>query len=144
MNNDLKDNQMHRGMNQALYKYLPLSWIDFYKKVDRTAYTAFVKNWNSSQLNGINNRRLLMKIDQCVNEFHERGHVKDFVFPINEESYDVRTLESGVNADIITEVNPLTFFCGTCMKVHSYDTSDNFYKLNPRRKCSKCGGSRDH
>lgn len=138
---DLRDNQMQRGLNQALYKYLPLSWIDFYKKVDRTAYTAFVKNWNSSILNGVNSRRLLMKVNQSVDEYRERGRVRDFVFPINEENYDVRTLESGINSDIITEVNPLTFFCGNCMKVHSYNTSDIFYKKNPRRKCTNCSGT---
>ena len=59
---ELKDNQMQRGINQALYKYLPESWANFFIKKTRTSYTVFVKNWDSRELTGVNNRRLLAKI----------------------------------------------------------------------------------
>jgi hypothetical protein len=94
--NGLKENQMHRGLTQALYKYLPNSWIDFYKKVDRTSYTAYVKYWRTGHLRDVNQRRLLMKVAQQVDEFQEKGKVKEFL-PINEDNYDVRTPEPGLN-----------------------------------------------
>jgi hypothetical protein len=144
-NSDLKDNQMQRGLSQALYKYLPHSWIDFYKKVDRTPFTAYVTHWNSEEISPktLNKNRLLLRVANTVSDFHENGNVKDFIFPINEETYSVRTPSPGRNSDIISEVNPLTFFCGKCSKVHSYNTSDNFLRLNSKMKCSdpKCNGT---
>ncbi|WP_246943472.1 hypothetical protein [Bacillus pinisoli] len=137
---DLRDNQMQRGLNQALYKYLPHSWIDFYKKVDRTPYTAYVTQWNSEEIpkEELNKNRLLLRVSRTVEEFNNHGKIKDYIFPINEETYSVRTLVPGVNSDVITEVNPLTFFCGNCSKVHSYNTSENFFRYNPNRTCTAC------
>lgn len=151
-NNDLKDNQMERGLNQALYKYLPHSWIDFYKKADRTSYTAYVKHWNSGEMTEhrdssnptdkeINIRRLLLRISSVVEEFNEKGKIKDFILPVSQEYYSVRTPDPGLNTDIITEVSPLTFFCGTCDKVHSYNTSDKYFKYNPQKKCVDCSST---
>lgn len=137
-NSDLKDNQMQRGLNQALYKYLPHAWIDFYKKVDRTPYTAYVSHWNSEEISEkeINKNRLLLNIQNVVNNFKANGgEVKDFLPDINESTYSVRTLSPGKNVDIISEISPLTFFCGKCSKVHSYSTSDDLLRLNNRLKC---------
>ena len=38
----VKKNQMTRGVNQALYKYLPGSWIDFFIKDTRENLEAVV------------------------------------------------------------------------------------------------------
>ena len=78
---DLRDNEMQRGLSQALYKYLPDSWIDFYRKSDRAAFTAYVKNWNSTTLQDVNEDRILMAVDQALKDFQERGKINGFILP---------------------------------------------------------------
>lgn len=136
---DLRDNEMQRGLNQALYKYLPDSWIDFYIKKTRTAYTAKVRNWNSGELQGINKKRLIEQVKLLVDSFKANGgNAFNFGSEINEELYDVLTLRGGINADIIAEVNPLTFFCSGCRKIYSFNTSEHFFKFsNGRSECCK-------
>ena len=47
--------QMKRGKNQSLYKYLPETWIDFsVRGKERRQYIAKVLRWNSEKLDGIN------------------------------------------------------------------------------------------
>ena len=62
--------QMKRGVSQALYKYLPESWIDFPVRGDeRYNYIAHVKRWNSEKLDGINKRRLIRVVNQAIETF---------------------------------------------------------------------------
>ena len=69
----LKDNEMNRSITQALYKYLPEMWIDFYRKETRTMYTAKVRNWNTDILSEINSNRLLEKIRMSIDIFNSKG-----------------------------------------------------------------------
>ena len=52
----LKENQVTRSTSQALYKYVPNRWIDFYFSSNRRGYTAFVKGWSSIPLEDINKK----------------------------------------------------------------------------------------
>ncbi len=134
---DLRDNEMQRGVNQALYKYLPDSWIDFYIKKTRTVYTAKVKNWNSGELQDINKARLLEQVKLLAEGFQANGGaVKNFGSEISTLTFDVLTPRSGVNPDIIAEVSPLTFFCSQCRKIQVFNSSEAFSKTTPLR--SKC------
>lgn len=133
---------MARGLTQAFYKYLPSNWIDFYRRSDRASFTAYVTNWNSSRIEGINEVRLLQQVDRKVKEFQSRGMIKDFVLPISKETYEVLTPKRGINADIIAEISPLTFYCQKCKKVYYYKSSLEFNKKNPNRRCKEknCNG----
>jgi hypothetical protein len=87
------DKIMHRGLQQALYKYLPGSWVDFTRSGGSVTYAVHVDNWNSVQLMGINNKRLLRVINQQINEYkvqNGEGSVVGFPSVINEEFVDVR------------------------------------------------------
>ena len=53
------DKIMHRGLQQALYKYLPENWVDFTQSGGSVTYAVHVDNWNSVQLMGINNKHSL-------------------------------------------------------------------------------------
>lgn len=133
----VKENEMQRGLSQALYKYLPDSWIDFYIKKTRTAYTARVKNWNSGELQDINKKRLLEQIRLLTESFVDNGgNISNFGSEISDKTYDVLTPRGGINPDIIVEVNPLTFFCSSCRKVYLFKSSDDFLKYN--NDLSKC------
>jgi len=139
---ELRDNQMSRGLTQALYKYLPDSWIDFYIKKTRTAYTAKVKNWNSTKLTDINGKRLLEEVSNAIDSFKESGGgVKEFGTEITMDTYDILVPKCGVNSDIIAEIDPMTFFCSNpkCSKVHTFNNTSMFSKSN--KKCSNCGSS---
>lgn len=110
----LRENQMERSLDQALYKYLPSAWVDFYYKKERLVLTAYVTHWNSVPAQGINQERLLSRIARLVSVFQRHGHTKGFLFPISAKNYEVLTPRRGRAADIYAEISPLVFFCNTC------------------------------
>ena len=67
------DKKMRRGVQQALYKYLPGSWVDYTQSGGGVTYAVHVDYWNSIQLSGINNKRLLRIVNQRVHEFIEHS-----------------------------------------------------------------------
>jgi hypothetical protein len=65
--------QMKRGKNQALYKYLPETWIDFsVRGKERKQYIAKVLRWNSEKLDGINAKRLIRTVNASVRSFENQ------------------------------------------------------------------------
>ncbi len=137
-------NQMPRGVQQALYKYLPGSWVDFTQSGGGVTYAVHVDNWNSIQLTGINNKRLLRVVNQRVKEFIScsedgRNAVVDFSDTISEETYDVLTPKVSESiAAIHTSVKPWVFVCNSCGRVRQYYSYDEF-KRREHEPCDKCG-----
>ena len=138
------DKKMRRGVQQALYKYLPGSWVDYTQSGGGITYAVHVDNWNSIQLTGINNKRLLRIVNQRVHEFIAHSNegetaVVDFAPDINEETYEVLTPKvSDTIAAIQTSVKPWVFACSTCGRVHQYYTYDEF-KRREHQPCDNCG-----
>ena len=135
------DKIMHRGLQQALYKYLPENWVDFTQSGGSVTYAVHVDNWNSVQLMGINNKRLLRVINQQINEYKTQngeGSVVGFPSVINEEFVDVLTPKDSDNiAAIQTSVKPWVFVCNKCGNVKQYYSYDEF-KRKEFDRC-KCG-----
>ncbi len=130
--------RIRRGLNQALYKYLPDSWIDYYISETRTAYTAKVKIWNSIKLDNINSNRILSEVKNAVDSFRRSNSnviVKGFGPDITNEYYDILTPKTGENAAAFAEVSPLLFFCSNCKKVHSFKSSGSFLSNPQNRYC---------
>ena len=134
---------MQRGVQQALYKYLPGSWVDFTTGGGGVTYAVHVDSWNSIQLVGINTKRLLRVVNQCVQEFiacspDGKAAVVDFSDVINEETYDVLTPKiSDQIGGIRTSVKPWVFVCNSCGKVKQYYSYEEF-KRNEYTKCASC------
>lgn len=126
------DKIMHRGLQQALYKYLPENWVDFTQSGGSVTYAVHVDNWNSVQLMGINNKRLLRVINQQINEYKTQngeGSVIGFPSVINEEFVDVLTPKVSDNiAAIQTSVKPWVFVCNKCGNVKQYCSYDEFQR----------------
>lgn len=138
------DKKMKRGVQQALYKYLPGSWVDFTQSGGGVTYAVHVDNWNSVQLTGINNKRLLRVISKRVNEFinfsnEGKDAVVDFSSTINEDTYDVLTpkISDSIGA-IHTSVKPWVFVCNSCGRVRQYYSYDEF-KRREHENCDLCG-----
>lgn len=138
------DKKMKRGVQQALYKYLPGSWVDFTQSGGGVTYAVHVDNWNSVQLTGINNKRLLRVISKRVNEFinfsnEGKDAVVDFSSTINEDTYDVLTpkISDSIGA-IHTSVKPWVFVCNSCGRVRQYYSYDEF-KRREHESCDLCG-----
>lgn len=138
------DKKMRRGVQQALFKYLPGSWVDFTKSGGGVTYAVHVDNWNSIQLTGINNKRLLRIINQRVHEFIRNSNegtasVVDFASTIDEETYDVLTpkISDKIGA-IHTSVKPWVFVCNSCGHVRQYYNYDEF-KRKEYQPCENCG-----
>ena len=134
---------MRRGVQQALYKYLPGSWVDYSQSGGGVTYAVHVDNWNSIQLTGINNKRLLRIVKQRVHEFiahssEGESAVVDFAPNIDEETYEVLTPKvSDTIAAIQTSVNPRVFACSSCGTVQQFYSNDEF-KRNEHKRCGDC------
>ena len=137
-------NIMRRGVHQALYKYLPGSWVDFTQSGGGINYAVYVDRWNSVQLTGINSKRLLRVVNQRVQEFKAGSpdgptSVVDFSSVINEENYYVLTPKvSEQERAIVTSVKPWVFVCNSCGRVRQYYSYDEF-KRNEYKPCDECG-----
>ena len=137
------DKKMRRGVQQALYKYLPGSWVDYTQSGGGVTYAVHVDYWNSIQLSGINNKRLLRIVNQRVHEFIEHSSegeaaVVDFAPTIDEETYEVLTPKvSDTIGAIHTSVKPWVFACSSCGRVRQYYSYDEF-KRREHEPCDKC------
>jgi len=137
-------NTMSRGVQQALYKYLPGSWVDFTQSGGGISYVVHVDRWNSVHLPDINNKRLLRIVNQRVNEFRSgspdgAASVENFSSIINEDNYFVLTPKvSEQERAIVTSVNPLVFVCSSCGRVRQYYNYDEFKRME-HKHCDWCG-----
>ena len=138
------DKKMRRGVQQALYKYLPGSWVDYTQSGGGVNYAVHVDYWNSIQLSGINNKRLLRVVNQRVHEFIANSSegetaVVDFAPNIDEETYEVLTPKvSDTIGAIHTSVKPWVFVCSSCGRVRQYYSYDEF-KRREHQPCDNCG-----
>ena len=112
--------QMKRGKNQSLYKYLPETWIDFsVRGKERRQYIAKVLRWNSEKLDGINVKRLIRTVNESVRSFESQasGHgpvapTVGFGAELTKDNCDVLTPKaSDEERGIVAQISPLTFYC---------------------------------
>ena len=146
-----KENQMTRSTSQALYKYVPLRWIDFYFTQSRRSVTAFVERWSSLPLEDINKKRLLRRVNDAVESYKKQNGqmyadgecscTKDIGSTINEETYTVLTPRvSEEDRAIVATVSPKVFFCEKCRIVQRFKR-DSHYSNIIKQKCNHCGGN---
>ena len=134
--------QMKRGKNQSLYKYLPETWIDFsVSGKERKQYIAKVLRWNSEKLDGINAKRLIRTVNESVRSFENQatstGPIKPtvgFGAELTKDNCDVLTPKaSEEERGIVAQISPLTFYCKLCSKVYQFSSEEEYQK---RRYCT--------
>lgn len=134
--------QMKRGKNQSLYKYLPETWIDFsVRGKERKQYIAKVLRWNSEKLDGINAKRLIRTVNESVHSFENQagatGPIKPtvgFGAELTKDNCDVLTPKaSEEERGIVAQISPLTFYCKLCNKVYQFSSEEEYQK---RRYCT--------
>lgn len=134
--------QMKRGKNQSLYKYLPETWIDFsVRGKERKQYIAKVLRWNSEKLDGINAKRLIRTVNESVHSFENQagstGSIKPIVgfgAELTKDNCDVLTPKtSEEERGIVAQISPLTFYCKLCNKVYQFSSEEEYQK---RRHCT--------
>lgn len=140
----MEDNRITRGKSQALYKYLPDSWIDFSTSGNsRKSYSAHVIRWNSEKLTDVNTKRLLRLTNQAIRSFASQAipgsklpPTSGFGAQLDVDTCDVLTPKSGgEERGIVAEINPLTFFCSKCSKVYQFSSAE---KYKGASKCFDC------
>lgn len=149
----LKENQVTRSTSQALYKYVPNRWIDFYFSSNRRGYTAFVKGWSSIPLEDINKKRLLRKVSNAVQSYQKQcGSIveggesrctKGFASEISPDTYTVLTPRvSETDRAINGYISPSIFFCEKCHQIHRFKRESQ-YSYIMGKKCARpnCGGN---
>ena len=134
--------QMKRGKNQSLYKYLPETWIDFsVRGKERKQYIAKVLRWNSEKLDEINAMRLIRTVNESVRSFENQatstGPIKPtigFGAELTKDNCDVLTPKaSEEERGIVAQISPLTFYCKLCSKVYQFSSEEEYQK---RRYCT--------
>lgn len=134
--------QMKRGKNQSLYKYLPETWIDFsVRGKERKQYIAKVLRWNSEKLDGINTKRLIRTVNESVRSFENQCPTPAPIKPtvgfgaeLTKENCDVLTPKaSEEERGIVAQISPLTFYCKLCNKVYQFSSEEEYQK---RRYCT--------
>lgn len=134
--------QMKRGKNQSLYKYLPETWIDFsVRGKERRQYIAKVLRWNSEKLDGINAKRLIRTVNEAVRSFENQcptpGPIKPtvgFGAELNKDNCDVLTPKAlEEERGIVAQISPLTFYCKLCNKVYQFSSEEEYQN---RRYCT--------
>jgi len=129
--------QMKRGKNQSLYKYLPETWIDFsVRGKERRQYIAKVLRWNSEKLDGINAKRLIRTVNASVRSFESQasGHgpvapTVGFSAELTKDNCDVLTPKaSDEERGIVAQISPLTFYCKLCNKVYQFSSEEEYQK----------------
>ena len=134
--------QMKRGKNQSLYKYLPETWIDFsVRGKERKQYIAKVLRWNSEKLDGINAKRLIRTVNESVRSFENQCPTPSPIKPtvgfgaeLTKENCDILTPKaSEEERGIVAQISPLTFYCKLCNKVYQFSSEEEYQK---RRYCT--------
>ena len=134
--------QMKRGKNQSLYKYLPETWIDFsVRGKERKQYIAKVLRWNSEKLDGINAKRLIRTVNESVRSFENQASATGLIKPtvgfgaeLTKDNCDVLTPKaSEEERGIVAQISPLTFYCKLCNKVYQFSSEEEYQK---RRYCT--------
>lgn len=136
----MKENQMRRSRSQALYKYVPERWIDFYISSKRQGFNVFVERWSSNISENINKKRLLRKVAAAVKSYQtqcalfinnrEKIGIKNFADEINEKTYSV--LEPRISESdraISGSVSPRVFFCQKCHRVHRFKKGTQYSSI---------------
>ena len=138
-----EDRRMGRSVQQAMYRYLPGRWINFYIKSSRDGFSAYVTNWNSVPLEGANINRIKREVWHRLEALGDR--VKRFAPLWSDAAWSVLTPKTGdVNSAIIAEVSPLLFFCSNpkCRRVAEYRFSDQFLRnYTNNMHCKFCNPS---
>ena len=134
------DRKMARSVGQAMYRYLPGRWIDFYIKSSRDSYSAVVTNWNSEKLEEANTDRIIREVWHRIDALP--GQTDGFAPTGAKDAWLVLTPKTGdQNSGVFSEISPLMFFCSNprCRRAVNYSTSDYFLKnYNTNRKCKFC------
>lgn len=140
------DRQMRRGRGQALYKYLPDSWIDFsVRGNDRKQYIAKVDHWNSEKLVGINTKRLIRVVNDAVQTFARQGvnsnpavpAITGFGAALSADNCDILTPKaSEEERGIVAKISPLTFYCKNCYRIYQFNSEESYRKQS---RCKECG-----
>lgn len=134
--------KMKRGKNQALYKYLPETWIDFsVRGSERKQYIAKVVRWNSIKLDGINANRLIRTVNEAVRSFSSQAAASGEIKPVigfgtelTKDNCDVLTPRtSDEERSIVAKISPLTFYCHLCNKIYQFRNEEEYLK---RRYCT--------
>lgn len=140
MSNDLK---MKRSVSQAMYRYLPGRWVDFYIKKTRTSYTAYVEHWNSTPIEGVNTGRIKREVWRRL-ESAEDATVG--FAPLNDaNAWSVMTPKvNDANSAVSASISPLLFACSrpSCKHVRQFRSSAEYLRNHEQNKyCDKCHGA---
>lgn len=133
---------MKRSINQAVYKFLPQTWVS-----ERTSYnapiTAKITKWNIKEMDGIYTSFIESEIRRQVKLFGERqGDISSY--DINNDASSFLIAEAVRNEgieDIFGEISPLVFYCSKCGKAREEANSDEISKHPLKCEHQTCGTS---
>ena len=117
---------MKINKNQALYKALPGSWIEYSKSNKNDyKYASRVIAWNTKKLEGIYSEKLCNDIKRRINSFARAGgNISDFSLENLNDKFEF--CEASIQEeipDVYCEINPRLFYCPRCGEVKYINNS---------------------
>ena len=106
---------MKRSKNQAVYRFLPEMWISERNDTSEVV-TSKIKNWNYRKMEGIYDKFIDSEIKRQIRLFENRnGDISAFNLQENTPSFEIVETACIENTpDIMGEISPLVFYCGSC------------------------------
>lgn len=106
---------MKRSKNQAVYRFLPEMWISERNDTSEVV-TAKIKNWNYRKMESIYDKFIDSEIKRQIRLFENRnGDISAFNLQENTPSFEIVETACIENTpDIMGEISPLVFYCGSC------------------------------
>ena len=106
---------MKRSKNQAVYKFLPETWVSE-RDESNVAVTAKITKWNYDKMQGIYDDFIENEIKRQIELFGKRGgDIRSFDIRSDVHSFSIvepKCLE-GI-PDVYGEMSPLVFYCSAC------------------------------
>lgn len=142
--------EMKRSTNQALYRYLPGSWIDFSTTGESNGqYIAKVIRWNCEKLDNINSVRLISTINEFLHSFDEKdedgkiiSNLAGFYQNFTKGNCNIITPKvSEEKCGIVANISPLLFYCPNCTDVYNFGNEKD-YLNHMNCKNPKCNNAK--
>ena len=108
---------MKRSKNQAVYKFLPRTWVSE-RDDSNMAVTAQITKWNYKEMKGIYEDFIDNEIRRQIQLFGKRGGDIS-AFDLREDAHSFVIVEPNCIEDvpdIFGKMSPLVFYCSSCGK----------------------------
>jgi hypothetical protein len=121
---------MKINKNQAVYKYLPNTWVNFESENARS-YSMKVSKWNHKPITNVFKEKIFGEVEKTIKSFYSRGGDTTEFSRLNIDSINI--CEPIINSDFTSingKLNPNIFYCSSCHSVEKINRIKELKNVN--------------